>query len=357
MARLWTYWLPMVVGVFAAVAGASPARAARIEAVPGKQYVLSKEHGPWMIMVASFHTTSEDGTTDVGKSPQQAADELVLELRQQGIPAYVYSVMPAAEPVITYDRAGRPERRKNLRRVQSIGVLAGNYPAIDDSTAQKTLNWIKSYNPKCLQEGVVFQKTSTRPTPLASAFLTMNPLLSPEEIEAHRGFDSFVLSLNHSERNSLLENPGKYTLVIATFAGKSGVQTPLGFGGYGRQFAEDDDLDIAAKEARDLTAAVRQVENIEAFVWHDRYQSLVTVGSFATASDPAIAALKVRFGARQQINALVPKYNNTVQVLAIDGRGRKIPDISNLGTTALPAGFRIWAFDPNPRLMAVPRRK
>jgi hypothetical protein len=367
MSRRWTHRLPVVVTVVGLLAGATVAQAARIEADPNKTYTLSKDHGPWMVMVASFNTTSEDGETKVGKTPEEAASELVLELRQKGIPAYLHRVNPSAAPIVTRDMAGRKTVRKNLRQTESIGVLAGNYRTIDDKKAQETLNWLKAYNPKCLQNGVVFQKTKTRPTPLAGAFLTMNPMMPPEEIAAYRSVDNFVLRLNYGERNSLLENQGKFSLVIATFAGKSGVDTPLGFGGVGKTFKEgDDDLDIAAQEARDLAATIRQVENLDAYVWHDRYQSVVAVGSFTSANDPAIAAMKARFGAKRQVNSLVPKYNNTVQVLAIVAQGRKIPFDQKLGVTgglvtgtndALPAGFRIWAYDPNPQIMAVPKRR
>jgi hypothetical protein len=334
------------------------AHAARIEAKEGKHYSLSKDHGPWMIMVASFHTTAENGETQVGKTPEQAADELVLELRKMGIPAYVHAMQPADEPIITVDRNGREVRRKNLRQVTSIGVLAGNYPSLDDDVAQRTLEWIKDYSPNCLEDGVVFERTEERPTPLAAAFLTINPLLTPEEIQAFKGVDTFVLRLNHSERNSLLDNDGRYTLVVATFGGKSGIQTPLGgVGGYGREIKPDDDLDVAAQEARDLAEALRTTENVEAFVWHDRYHSIVTVGSFETSNDPAIAAFSRRFGANQQTTALVPKFSTAVQYLAIDGNGQRIPNIQDINSTVLPNGFRMWAFDPSPHLMTVPRAR
>jgi hypothetical protein len=344
--------------LFGGVVPGNTAHAARIEAQEGKRYSLTKSHGPWMIMVASFHTTAEDGETQIGKTPEEAADELVLELRKKGIPAYVHAMQPADEPIITVDRSGREVRRKNLRQVTSIGVLAGNYPLLDDDVAQRTLKWIKDYSPECLEDGVVFQQTEERPTPLAAAFLTINPLLTPEEIEAFKGVDTFVLRLNHSERNSLLDNEGRYTLVVATFGGKSGIQTPLGgVGGFGREMKPDDDLDVAAQEARDLAEALRTTENVEAFVWHDRYHSIVTVGSFETKNDPAIAAFTRRFGANQPTTALVPKFSNAVQYLAIDGNGQKIPDIQNINSTVLPNGFRMWAFDPTPHVLAVPRAR
>ena len=367
MSRRWTHRLPVVVAVLSLVAGATIAHAARIDADPNKTYSLSKDFGPWMVMVASFNSTSLDGETKVGKTPEEAASELVLELRQKGIPAYIHRVNYADDPVVTQDRAGRKVVRKNLRQTESIGVLAGNYGSIEDKKAQETLKWLKAYSPKCLQDGVVFEKTQKRPTPLSNAFMTMNPLIPAEEIAAYRSVDNFVLKLNHGEAHSLLENTGKFTLVVATFTGKSGVETPLGFGGkLGNTFKEDDDLFVAWQEARDLVATMRQVENVDAFVWHDRYQSVVTVGSFSSANDPSIAAMKARFGAKRQVNSLVPKFNNSVQVLAVDAEGRKIPFDQQLGVSgglvtgsndSLPSGFRIWAYDPNPQIMAVPRRR
>lgn len=367
MSRRWTHRLPALAGVLGLLAGASVAQAARIEADPSKEYTLTDAHGPWMVMVASFQSTSEDGVTKIGKSPEQAAHELVLELRRKGIPAYVHGINHAAGELLTRDRYGRKVRRKNRRQSPSIGVLAGNYRSIDDSDrhgsiAHRTLTWIKAYNPECLQDGVVFQKTKKRPTPLAGAFLTVNPMIPADELAAHRSVDNFVLRLNHGERNSLLDNSGKFTLVVATYAGKSGIDTPLGFGGEGKSFTTDDDLDIAAKEARDLAATMRQVENIEAYVWHDRYRSIVTVGSFSSKNDPAVRALQARFGAKRKVNALMTKFNNSVQVLAIDANGRKIPFDNELGglktgSSTLPDGFRIWAYDPNPQIMPVPRRR
>lgn len=340
--------------------------AARIEAVSGKRYALTKEHGPWMIMVATFHTTGSDGRTDEGKSPEQAADELVLELRKKGMPAYVYAIEPGSERISTVDRAGRPDLRKNLRRVKSIGVLAGNYASVDDKLAQDTLTRVKDYDPKCLKEGVVFQATEKRKTPLAGAFLTVNPLLSPEEVAA-RQIDPLLMRLNHGERNSLLECDGKFTLVVATFAGKS--LTPKG----GQQvsdaeFLKNTSLDNAAEQARDLADALRRHEQVEAFVWHDRYESFVTVGSFASDGDPQIRGLRQRFGAAQPLAPDVQQKAPGVKFLAVDASGKRITDVVdptgnrvlNVGSAdygALQQVSRFWPFDPSPRVIPVPRKR
>src|SRR5262245_7883760 len=110
------------------VASVSPALAGKIEAVPGKRYDLGKHHGPWMLMVATFHSYMADAQE--GKLPEQAADDLVLELRQKNLPAYVYKVEGDNRLTETFDDNGRPERKKNLRKLTTWAVLAGNYDAV-----------------------------------------------------------------------------------------------------------------------------------------------------------------------------------------------------------------------------------
>ena len=65
--------------------------AGAIENERGKTYKLTEKHGPWMIMVASFRNIREEERKTAGLSAEQAAAELVFELREKGIPAYAYS--------------------------------------------------------------------------------------------------------------------------------------------------------------------------------------------------------------------------------------------------------------------------
>ena len=71
----------------------------KIEADPAKSYTLDKAHGPWMVMVASFHVAGSNKEEKLGKSPLEAANELVLELRKMKVPAYVYEVKAKNESV------------------------------------------------------------------------------------------------------------------------------------------------------------------------------------------------------------------------------------------------------------------
>ena len=57
---------------------------------------------------------------------------------------------------------------------------------------------------------------------MSRAFLTINPLWEGDV--RTNTIDEFVVDLNAGQKYSLLENPGKYTLTIATFSGSSVIQ-------------------------------------------------------------------------------------------------------------------------------------
>lgn len=332
-------------------------QAANIEADPGKTYTLSKSRGPWMIMVATFHTTDTEGTTDDGKTPTQAAHDLVIELRKLGMPAYVYEYEPAQERITSTDQFGREERRKNLRRVKSVCVLAGNYRDINDKLAQDSLIWVKKLKPKSLADGVYFEPTPGRPSVLSGAFLTTNPMLTPAEVQSlqQQTVDPLLVQLNYGERNSLFENKGQYTLVIARFYGKYVTVKDNEVEKAVASYFKDDDknvsLDNAAMSARELVTVLRgnydkeetQFNNIEAYIWHDHNESIVTVGSFSSPEDPAIATFLKRFGP-----ALRPA-----------GGGMNFQP-AHLGVSGFGPNRdqnRLWLFEPTPVVMKVPRSK
>ena len=312
---------------------------AEIEAVKGKKYKLTERHGPWMIMVASM-CDNEDATEEKhGPSAQEAADALVYEMRKIGIPAYTYSQQQVIEKVATYDRLGRPQQRQLKSKQDRIVVIAGNYPDLDDPIAQKTLAYIKKMYPKSLQDGN-FKKTPGRPGPLSGAFLSINPLLSPEEVKRHK-IDPLVLNLNSGMDYSLFENKGKYSLVVASFYGKSVTKvSPTEFKTAADNFSVSNSLDHAAQEATTLVDVLRQ-RNFDAYVFHERYRSVVTVGSFTSPEDPQIPKLAEFFGAKVKTNPTTGQ-----QVLIAE-------NIASAGAGGVPA--KTWIFDPKPTLIPVPR--
>lgn len=347
--------------LLSAISAGGMAQAAGIEANPDKKYRLHNVHGPWMVMVATFHSTSKDGESAVGKTPEQASDELVLELRNVGIPAYSFMAEGKEEFVETRNRLGDQVRvKKNQTRLKTWCVLAGNYRGVDDKTAEATLDWLKKYSPKCLTTGgVKYNATPGRPLPLSGAFLTINPLLSAEEV-AQRSPDPLLKRLNSGVRHSLSENKGQYTLVIAHYAGQS--ITELKAQSSDQGFMTNKSLDRASEEANELVTALRQdlsstlpprnpsqpdenlervrsiltkFKNTQAYVWHDRFESVVTVGSFSSPNDPAIQRYMQLFEGKTD-----PR-TGQYQV-------EYLPLPEGSGTS------RMWAFDPTPVLMRVP---
>lgn len=328
----------------------SAARAAGIEADPAKEYPLSRTRGPWLIMVATLHTTDEDGESDEGKSPRQAAHDLVIELRKLGLPAYTYEYDPGQQHILSKDSLGRDEHRKNLRRVKSICVLAGNYNDINEKLAQDSLTWVKQLKPKSFQDGVYFQPTPGRPGPLSGAFLTMNPMLSSKEIEQKQVVDPLLVKLNSGEQYSLFECKGEFTLIISRFYGKHMNVKADQEQSMVSQFFNKATLDEAAASARELVTVLRgnydreatNFNNIDAYIWHDRHESIVTVGSFTSANDPAVKVYLQKFG---------PKVKDL-------GTGATNFQPEHLGVSGFgPKGDekRLWLLEPNPELMRVPR--
>lgn len=344
---------------------ASPCVAAKIEAVKGKRYALTRQHGPWMIMVASFKAPPPELRTE-GLSPQEGADELVWELRRKGIPAYTFSQESVVDSVDTTDRLMRQRAAMYVAQRGSVCVLAGNYPDAEDEVAQKTLDYVKQFHPEFLRQedpnaaqsnkkaqsplkklanGGIFRITPGQPGPLSGAFLTINPLLTPEEA-LRRKKDPLLVKLNSGSEFSLANNPGRYSIVVATFAGKT--LTTVADGKFQSVTAKFDaaaggSLDAAADEAWQLAKYLRSL-NREAWVWHDRYSSIVTIGSFDDPNDPRIRQVVEFYGAKTKRDEQTGREYLHIEFAMIPGKNPQ---------TDPP--LKIWPYDPAPRLLEVPR--
>ncbi|MEX1232862.1 MAG: hypothetical protein WEB58_21625 [Planctomycetaceae bacterium] len=326
--------------------------ARRIAARTDQQHALTKKHGPWMIMVASIRPRIDENNKDEAQYRKDtakayaAADALVAELRKKGIPAYKFVQQGEVEEVETLDRLGRQQLRHVKAQQERICVLAGNYESIDDPVAQKTLTWVKeTFEPKSLNGGN-FKKTPGRPTPLSGAFLTMNPILSPSEMQSKKR-NPLLRELNNGAEFSLLENPGKYTVVVASFYGKTLTQ----MGSIDQQkadlvFRKVSRLDEAGLDAWKLAHILRDKRNIEAFVLHDRYQSVVTVGSFNSLDDPEIQKIMQVFGAKVTIH---PESGSEILTAEVITNKEHDPKQGNV--------IRTFVFDPKPQLIEIPRVK
>jgi len=300
-------WITLVgiglLGGMAAVAQSAPwdklLTLNRVEADPNLSYNLSDQNGPWMIMACSFS----------GELAEQQAKDLVLELRQRyKLPAYVYRKrfeLGEDAPGRGWDRYGAPLRMqyRSGSEVDEFAVLVGDYPAVDDAEGQETLRRLKYYQPETLklENGKsttrtlagwrLIQQTVLAPGnekknkgPMGHAFITTNPLL-PKDYFVPKGVDKFLLALNEGYEYNLLNCPGKYTVQVAHFTGGVVIdQKKIGEIEQGRTRMKSH-LVEAAEKAHKLTQALRQ-KGYEAYEFHDRYASIVAVGSFDSAGTP-----------------------------------------------------------------------
>jgi hypothetical protein len=263
----------------------------RVEADPNKSYTLSEDNGPWMIMACSFS----------GEGAEKQAHDLVLEFRKKyKLPAYVYqiSVHFGETEGRGVDRYGNPVKMKYQKyphgaEIHELAVLVGDFPSVDDPAAQETLHTVKYLKPDSLAIGegrktnaslagwrLMLQSLTTdsekkQQGPMGHCFITTNPLV-PKEYFAPKGIDSFVVHLNEGIRYSLLKCPGKYTVQVAHFKGQVDIELVQSMRAKKDAVSQ---LATAAEKAHRLATALRH-ENYEAYEFHDRGASIVTVGSF-----------------------------------------------------------------------------
>ena len=319
----------------------SDLQAGNIEAVEGKKYRITKQHGPWMIMVATLREPPEQFKGE-GKSPAEAAEDLVYYLRKIGIPAYSFKRDETQSHVSTISRTGNSKAAKyNLR--EEYCVMAGNFKSPKDDVAVATLAYIKKLKPKCLEEGGIYHPTPGRPGPLSHAFLSVNPFLSVKELALHKKSPEIIYLNKDMKDRSLLNISGKHTVVVATFRGKSFINNNKSkFSNAKNDYDQNelrDRIDQMYIDAIDLCKLLRE-NNEDAYVLHNRYESIVTIGAFDSEKDSRIPKLQRKYGAKY---SKVPGSNNNVLV----GEAITLPKKGSQGE-------RPVIFDPQPRLMQVP---
>jgi hypothetical protein len=269
---------------------------------PGDDYGLTQQSGPWLIVAASF---SGDGA-------EAQARELAYELRHRfRLRAYVHEMnfdFSDETPGRGIDEYGAPVRRRYQRgdQVRELSVLIGDYSAIDHPEAQQMLERVKTLHPDALNvdvsktaqsmahvrrfEDILLEKLGKprKRGPMSQAFFTRNPLL-PREYFVPQGIDPFVIKMNEGVEHSLLDCPGAYTVQVATFRGKTILQTsarqdPADTSFWNRKKKVDDNPLVEAAENAHLLAEELRAHGFEAYEFHDRTESIVTIGSFAQAA-------------------------------------------------------------------------
>jgi hypothetical protein len=314
-----------------------------LSADPNQEYPIADTNGPWMIMAATFS----------GEGAEDQAQKLIHELRSEyKLPAYSYQKkFEYSKPVrgkgLTPKGEAPMMRYRQDDDVVEIAVLVGDYSTVDDPEAQRVLKKLKSAKPQTLEvapeqskqalasyrklqkkaQEALFSKTdkaAANKGPMSNAFVVPNPILPPEYF-VPKGVDKLVLEMNSGVPHSLLECPGMYTVKVATFTGHAVIldkkcQDEIDRGKMPKSFLEE-----AAKNAHVLTEALRK-KGYEAYEFHDRNSSIVTVGSFSSVGskrqdgkieiNPQVHNIMKKFGAETKVEPGKPAQVGTQKKLA-----------------------------------------
>ncbi len=332
---------------------------------------LAQKDGPWLIMCASF----------VGEQGEKQARLLASELRQHKMKAYIYRhTFDFTEPVEgigwkehtdaegdAYKAVPKKMKMAGAERFEEIAVLVGDFPTIDDARAQRALEKIKSLNVASIMEfdphsdqgqRLRFYRELAKTVskndeikskgPLRAAFLLPNPML-PDEYFNVEAMDSFVMDLNKGIKHSLLDCRSLYSVRVATFRGDStfelseieAQETEQRWRLKFKKPVRDTEskLALAAAKAHRLTHELRKM-GIEAYEFHDRFESYVCIGGFDW--------IKKNNQQNPAVVELINSYKANVQDLpGIPGavRPRVLPALQKYDI----------AFDPQPVPVLVPK--
>jgi len=378
---LVTMTVLLIGGLSSTAAGQSPLDrllfSSSVENDPAKPYLLAEANGPWLIKVCSFS----------GEGDEDEAQVLVHELRgRYKLRAYMYVKQFELEKTfqtLGIYSSGTPKiGRYRQSKIREVAVLIGDYMDSDDPDAQRVLERLKfNIYPECMelkkgqrttrvlgglremQHRVHVDKDNAKKErgPLGRAMMTTNPLIPQEYFNQTAGIDKLVIDMNEGVEHNLLDCPGKYTVQVAHFTGRTTMNqaeiqsTNIGRTAHGSQLAE------AAIKAHTLTMALRE-KGYEAYEFHDKKASLVTVGSFnsvgtpradgKTEINPAIHAIMKRFGV--ETNVAMGQSTPFDQVHQKPENWSTLGAVRTLGSK--PKTLLGITFDLQPQPVYVPRR-
>lgn len=304
---------------------------------PTIKYPLTPREGPWLIHVASFR----------GDQSLEFAQRLADEVRtKHRLLSFVYSMNEEdakrdREQLKQYqmqfvgtDKVAESNERqkfKTVRIVKEYSVFVGNFPDMEKAREQaETIkafpppasipsyglnlfnesNAVEKADPQSSDLAGIFKlKTTSRSedrkilnqklgNPFRQAFVVRNPFLSkstvPPVVTQQKSvpMDPTWPALNEKEKYSIFTNAKPWTLVVAKFAPPTDVQASAtgsvvqsGVGVPGQNLGKN--LEAAAETARQVADLLRDGgKGYDAYVFHTRQYSLVTVGAFESRYDP-----------------------------------------------------------------------
>ena len=170
---------------------------------------------------------------------------------------------------------------------------------------------------------------------MGSAFIARNPLIPEAYFTA--GIDPFVAKMNEKVQYSALKIPGTYSVKVATFTGYSTMRTAEIEKAKRNKSTK---LEEAADKAHKLTLALRE-QGVEAFEFHDRHESIVTVGSFDSIGEP-------RADGKIEIN---PSIHRLIEMYG--AKRQSLPGQPAVGL--MPRSLKDIPFDVQPMPVQVPK--
>ena len=208
----------------------------RSKEVAQSSSLLTEDNGPWMIFVAAF----------AGEGSEAEARQLVNSLRSEfRLNAYLHKkYYDFTDPVEGkgFDKYGNPKKMRfqSANAFEEYAVLVGDYKELDDPKLEKHLKLIKTataqelglrgtkQNPttrrfatlRSVHKKLTSDKNKKKRGPLALAFVTRNPMMSRDAVAPKQGLSQELVDINKKVKYSLLKNPGKYTVRVASFRGQ-----------------------------------------------------------------------------------------------------------------------------------------
>lgn len=254
-------------------------------------FVLTEEDGPWLLLATTF----------VGENAKERAQKTAIEIRNElRLPAFIYKEDFNFTGIAGTDQAtGKRARYANPHHYQAYAVLVGEYDSVNHESIDTDLARLKSadldvfrdpdevaaeYNTntpasmiKAFGEHLFKTRKGRGRNPMAAAFVTRNPML-PESYFQQPEVDSFVKQLNEGTEFCLLEADGKFTVVVRTF---NACGTILGAKNQDEFKPSEERMAKFARQADKMVQELRK-QGEEAYQYHDRERSVVTIGSFET---------------------------------------------------------------------------
>jgi hypothetical protein len=291
---------------------------------PVEPYLLTKENGPFMVLARVFR----------GPQAEQMALALVKELRNEyKLPAYVLrtkdypgkSMIRGVPPTVP-SNVMAPEIRmpEKIRTFDEAAVLVGNEKTL--AASEKLWHEVKKIKPKCLDQ---MSSPFHWREGLKSAIRTTNPYV-PVQLLYPRTRDKLMVQMNSGLR-SVVNCPGRYSLQVAEFSGRSMYQlNPLAQPNSMLPNLKDSPLKTAHEDAERMADKLAKDAEFQRlgqpiYVLHDLTASRVFVGSFDSAEDPRAGDVRARL-----MRMAVPLVDKSSR-----GRGRNALDTMIVPALAL----------------------